>query len=190
MAKPKSGGSPPPSSQKNTDPKNPKKEGEGTNVGLPNKVQKQIANEFSPTVVEGYTPSSKDGIAKAAYFDNYVFQPNKSLPEEKLLLTGNNLTIPLQVSLLEALIYLQDIDLEQWVEQWNSRYTLFSPPDISNYKVSNDKIETIPKLKIVPWRQKNLKPDAKGMIEAVKPQDFHIVEVWPDKKDEKNSFLC
>lgn len=182
MAKPKSG-SPPPKKG------DTKKEGEGTNIGLPNRVQKQINHEFSPTVVEGYTPDPNEGIAKAAYFDNYVFQPNKSLPEEKLLLTGNNLTIPLQVSLLEALIYLQDIDLEQWVEQWNSRYTLFSPPDISNHKVEPEKIESIPKIKIVPWRQKNLKPDAKGMIDTISPQDFHIVEVWPDKKDEKTSFL-
>lgn len=165
------------------------KKQEESNVGIPNKVLKTINEQFSPTVVEGYTPNPNDGVAKAAFFDNYVFQPNKSLPEEKLLLTGNNLTIPLQISLLEALIYLQDIDLEQWVEAWNSRYEMFSPPEISNYKIKQEDAESIKKIKIAPWKQKGLTPGAKGMIDSIKPQDFHIVEVWPDKKDEKTSFL-
>lgn len=165
------------------------KTGKETNVGLPNSVKKKIDEDFSPTKVEGYEPPEADGLRKAAYFDNYVFQPNKSLPEEKLLLTGNNLTIPLQISLLEALIYLQDINLEEWVEQWNGRYALFEPPEQSNYRVSSDKLEEIKKIKIATWKQKGLTAEAKGMIDTVRPQDFSIVEVWPDKKDEKTSFL-
>lgn len=176
-------------SKKSNPPKGPTGKKTESNVGIPNKALKAINEDFSPTFVEGYTPDPKDGVAKAAFFDNYVFQPNKSLPEEKLLLTGNNLTIPLQVSLLEALIYLQDIDLEQWVEQWNARYEKFTPPEISNFKVKQEELEGVKKIKIVPWKQKGLKPDAKGIIDTISPQDFHIVEVWLDKKDEKSSFL-
>ena len=164
-------------------PKGPEK------LEVPNKVLEQINKEFSPTKIEGNEPNPKDPIPKAGYFDNYVFQPNKSLPEEKLLLTGNNLTIPLQISLLEALIYLQDIDLEQWIEQWNNRYTLFTPPETSNYKVSNENLEDVKKIKIATWKQKGLTGESKGIIDTAKPQDFSIVEVWPDKKDEKNSIL-